>query len=579
MDHKPHISEEKKKIISEALRYFKEYPIIGLVDMENLPAPQLQAMKSKLRDSVKLFMTKKRLMRIIFKEVEKDKKGITELEKYFKGMPALLFTKDSPFKLSKTLQKNKSTAPAKAGQEAPNDIMIPKGPTSFAPGPIISELGSIGLKTGVENGKVAVKEDSVVAKTGDKISPKLAEVLTRMGIEPMEVGLDLTAAYEEGIIYDKDILTVDDQEYLDKLSKASSESFNLAIFIDYPAKETIELLIGKAFNEAKAIGLSQNIIEEGILDELLTKAERSMLNVKNTANIKVAEKPKKEAPAEDKKKDQKAEEKKPEEVKEEPKAEEKKASEKPAEVPKEEHKAEEKKEESKTEEKKEEPKAEENKPESAEKKPVEETKREEVKIDIPDKEAVQEKKEEIIEKEKEILDEEKNLEKAAENIQRSDAPKETKEAAKNVKEVIEKELEEEKAVVEEKLEKVEAAKKDVDDKVKDMVEETKKFVKGKKGPTPEDILDEIEEESEDKKPEPKKEEQKVEEKPKEKKEERKVAEEKKEPKEEKSKDPIPKESKEVPSAHDLAKKKAEKEQKEVEELAKKLSMKGTLRRK
>jgi large subunit ribosomal protein L10 len=42
--------------------------------------------------------------------------------------------------LYKILQKSKSSAPAKAGQTAPNDIYVKAGKTSFAPGPIIGEL-------------------------------------------------------------------------------------------------------------------------------------------------------------------------------------------------------------------------------------------------------------------------------------------------------------------------------------------------------------------------------------------------------------------------------------------------------
>ena len=114
-------------------------------------------------------MTKKRLMKIALDQIKNEKNHIEELEKYFEGMPAFIFTNENPFKLSKLLQKSKTRAPARAGQTAPEDIVITKGPTPFAPGPIISELSGVGLKVGVENGKVAVKEDTVIVKKGDKL--------------------------------------------------------------------------------------------------------------------------------------------------------------------------------------------------------------------------------------------------------------------------------------------------------------------------------------------------------------------------------------------------------------------------
>src|SRR3989338_3340595 len=188
-----HVAEYKKKIVENIVSLAREYPIIGAVNMENLPAPQLQAIRVQLRGKVDLVMTKKRLMKIALEQLKNEKKGIEKMAEYLIGMPALIFTKENPFKLSRMLQKGKISAPAKAGQTAPKDIYVNKGPTPFAPGPIIGELGMIGIKTSVEAGKVAVKEDSLVVKKGEKIKPKAAEVLTRLGIEPMEAGLDLIA--------------------------------------------------------------------------------------------------------------------------------------------------------------------------------------------------------------------------------------------------------------------------------------------------------------------------------------------------------------------------------------------------
>ena len=579
MEKTAHVAEYKKKIVQNIVECVKEYPIIGVANMENLPAPQLQAMRAKLRGKVYLIMTKKRLMKIALEQVKDDKKNIENLEKYFEGMAALLFTKDSPFKLSKTLQENKSPAPAKAGQTAPKDLIIPKGPTGFAPGPIISELSSVGIKTGVEQGKVAVKEDSLVAKKGEKIQPKVAEVLARMGIEPMEVGLDLVAAYDGGVIYPKDILLIDEKEFMGKLNSACSGAFNLAMFIEYPTKDTINVLLGKAFNDAKAIGLSQNIIDEGVIEELLGKAETGMLSLKDAAKIEVKEKPK-----EEKKEGSKAEEKKPE-VKEEPKIEEvKKEPEAKPEV-KEVPKPEEKKEIPKTEEKPaEEPVVE--KEILDEEKQIEKKTEEEVKEKPEEKEVKEAVKEET---EKELEKEKPEPKEEVKEVKPAEAPKTETPEPEKAEDVYEKEERQEltaegeissaeegfmegyeEAGKTEEEKKEEKPEQDVDDKVKKMVEETKKFIAGDKGPSADDLINEIQEE------ELESEKEKVEEKKEESKPKAKVKGKKEKPAEKGGKKPEDK--KEVPSAHELAKKKGKDEQKEVEDLAKELIKKGTLRK-
>src|SRR3989338_2152110 len=242
-------------------------------------------MRAQLRGKFFITMTKRRLIKLAFEEAKKTKKGIEQLEAHLGGMPALIFTKENPFKLSRTLQRSKSPAPAKAGQTAPRDIIVQKGATSFAPGPIIGELAMAGIKSGVEGGKVAIKEDAVVARAGEKIKPKVAEILTRLGVQPMEVGLDLVAVYENGIIYGRDVLSVDEKEYLSRLSNAVRWAFNLAIEAGYPTKQTIQVLLGKAHNDAKSLGIAQNIFDKGIIEALLAKAETQMKSLKSTANI------------------------------------------------------------------------------------------------------------------------------------------------------------------------------------------------------------------------------------------------------------------------------------------------------
>ncbi|MBI2523315.1 50S ribosomal protein L10 [Candidatus Woesearchaeota archaeon] len=286
------ISEYKKNAVDEMSSLIRKSSITALVDMSNIPAPQLQAMRKEMKGKISLYMTKKRLMRIALDRSKNEKKNIEALANYFEGMPAFIFSNEDPFKLSRLLQKGKTKAPAKPGQTAPSDIIISKGPTPFAPGPIISELSSVGLKVGVEGGKIAIKENAVIARKGERIKPKVAEILARLDIRPMDVGLGMVAAYEDGIIYTRGVLEVDEKAFNNKLNNAAVQAFNLAFNIAYTTKGNIYLLIAKAFNDAKALGLSQNIFDGGIIEHILGKAEREMLSLKHIANIETAEKPK-----------------------------------------------------------------------------------------------------------------------------------------------------------------------------------------------------------------------------------------------------------------------------------------------
>src|SRR3990167_3050199 len=251
MKPKAIVSSKNKKEVNELAKLIEKYPIIGIVDMTNLPATQLQEMRLKLKENVVLRMGKKTLIKLAIDSSKK--KEIKKLKDYVKGMPALILTKESPFKLANILKKSKTKVAAKSGQTAPNDIKVPAGPTSFSPGPIIGELGSAGIKAGIEGGKVIIKEDAIVVEEGQIIKRELAGLLSRLGIKPLEI---------------------DEKEYLEKVKLASSEAFRLAYSITYVTPENVKLLISKAYKDALGLAEGANIITKENIKQLLAKAER-----------------------------------------------------------------------------------------------------------------------------------------------------------------------------------------------------------------------------------------------------------------------------------------------------------------
>ncbi len=308
-DIKPHISTWKKDQVKDIVKLFNEYPVAGIIDMQNLPALQFMKIRKQLKDKMYTKVTKRRL---IIKAIEqlKDKKNIEQLKNYLGGMPSLIFTKEDPFILQKQISKNKSNVAAKPGQIAPDDIKVDAGPTPFTPGPVIGELGKLGLKTEVKEGKIHLKEAKVLVKAGAVISPAVADLLTKLGIEPMTIGLNLVAAYENktGDILEKKVLSVDEKEYVDNLKQIALWAVNLAAFIEYPDAEILKMVIKKAYLSGKSVADKAKLeIKEDEKVELLDKP-----------TPKVVEQPKAEP-----------KEKEPEKKSEQPKVEMPKAQEKP----------------------------------------------------------------------------------------------------------------------------------------------------------------------------------------------------------------------------------------------------------
>ncbi|MEK6941094.1 MAG: 50S ribosomal protein L10 [Nanoarchaeota archaeon] len=244
-------AQNKQDVTIRIKELVKKYNTISIVNMNGLPSLQLQRMIQQLKGKASFFMAKKRLIVIAFKDIKKD--NISSLLAYMDGMPALILSNEDPFRLYNEIKKSKSSAAAKPGQTAPKDLIITAGPTPFQPGPIIGELGQLGIKTSVENGKIAVKEDKVLVKEGAVISEKAANLLTKLGIEPMEIGLNVLAIYDHGIIYGKDTLNIDEAQIIKNIKLIVSEAISVAINLNYITDDTVVPLLTKAIQEYNAL--------------------------------------------------------------------------------------------------------------------------------------------------------------------------------------------------------------------------------------------------------------------------------------------------------------------------------------
>ena len=253
--YNPKISPKNKFYAQKVRDLTEKYNCIGIIDVESLPAPQFQKIRASISKTGEVLIVKKNIISLVLDELNKKKVNILGLKEKMVGVVGLIFTNDNPFTLYKFIKKNKSSAPAKAGSIAPKDIIVPAGPTNFAPGPIIGELGAFKIKAGISAGKVEIKEDSLVVKEGEPISGALAGILSRLGIEPMEVGLNIKAIYEGGTIYDRKILDVDEEAILNDLKSEALNAFKLSIGLKYFTKENISNFLGEASRDSLGLGV------------------------------------------------------------------------------------------------------------------------------------------------------------------------------------------------------------------------------------------------------------------------------------------------------------------------------------
>lgn len=245
------LPERKVKIAKELKELIEKKRTILLASIKNIPAFQFQKIVKKLRGKAIVKVPKKR---IAFKAIDEcDEEEIKKLKKQMNEGFALLFSDLDGFELALELLKSKTPVKAKAGQVAPEDIIVEAGPTNLPPGPAISELGAVGLQVQIEKGKITIKEPKTIVKKGETISQAAAEVMAKLDIKPFQIGFVPLAIFDnkEKKLYLN--IELDVEKTIGELKKEYGKALAFAVEIEYATKESIGFLLAKAEAHARAI--------------------------------------------------------------------------------------------------------------------------------------------------------------------------------------------------------------------------------------------------------------------------------------------------------------------------------------
>lgn len=267
------IPQWKQEEVDELVDFLDDYSSVGIVGVTGIPSRQLQNMRRDLYGKAQVRMSRNTLM---IRALEEADEGLEELTEVVDGQVAFIGTNDNPFGLYKQLEASKTPAPINAGEMAPNDIVIPEGDTGIDPGPFVGELQKVGASARIMEGSIKVTEDSKVLDAGEAVSQDLANVLSELGIEPKEVGLNLRSVYSEGVLFEPEELAIDVEEYRANIQSAAAAARNLSVNAAYPTARTASLLLGKAHGEARSVGLFAAIESPDLMPDLIGKADAQL---------------------------------------------------------------------------------------------------------------------------------------------------------------------------------------------------------------------------------------------------------------------------------------------------------------
>jgi large subunit ribosomal protein L10 len=280
-----HYPRKKRLIYDELQRLPTEYNVLALSKMTKVRATQLMMIRKKFRNDIKIKVIKNKVAARAFEKV-KGIVGLEKLSKELEGQCALIFTNINPFKLNLIFAQNKVFLPAKGGDIATKEIVVPAGNTGIAPGPVLSEFKAAKVPTRIDQGTIWVSKDSLVAKPTDVISTQLASLLSKLNVKPIEAGISVNFAVAEGLIFQSQDLVINLDEYKDELVRSFEQALALATEAGYMTAETVKPLLVKAQQQARSLASEAGYLTPGTADFVLPRAHAQAQTVANKAKEK-----------------------------------------------------------------------------------------------------------------------------------------------------------------------------------------------------------------------------------------------------------------------------------------------------
>lgn len=272
--------KKKRLMYQEMMKFPKEYRALAISNLNKVRASQLMQLRKKFRGDIKLRVVKNKVVLRAFEKIG-DVPRLPEFSNRLEGQCLLLFTNTNPFRLNLLFDKNKIFLPAKGGDIAPTEIIVYAGNTGITPGPVLSEFKEANVPTKIDQGSIWVVKDTRVARPGDQISQKLASLLSKLGVKPIEAGISVSCALADGLLFTEQDLRIDLDAFVKEVAKGAFEGLNLAIVCSYLTPETVGPLILQAGHEALNLSVSVGYITDETVKSILSSAHAQSLSVSN----------------------------------------------------------------------------------------------------------------------------------------------------------------------------------------------------------------------------------------------------------------------------------------------------------
>ncbi len=273
--------KRKAQMFEQLQEFPKKYKVMAIIKMTKVRSTQILPLRKTLKGQVEFVSVKDKVAQRALEQL--DIPGIKDMVGELKGQIMFMFTDMSPFKLNVLLSKNKIMMAARGGDVASVDVVVPAKNTGIAPGPMLTEFKDAGIPTKIDQGTIWIAKDSTPVEAGGIINEKLAALLGKLDIKPVEAGISLYSALEDGLKYSETEMVIDVEKIRNEFAQAHQEAVSLSIEAAYITADNVSQILSKAAQSARSVSIESGFMTDETKEQILQKADAQAKGVAGQA--------------------------------------------------------------------------------------------------------------------------------------------------------------------------------------------------------------------------------------------------------------------------------------------------------
>jgi len=157
-------------------------------------------------------------------------------------------------KVRDEITSEKVQTAAKAGILAPEDVIVPAGPTGQDPSQT-SFFQALDIPTKINRGQVEIISNVKLITKDEKVSRSAAELLVMLNIKPFYYGIKVNYVYNNGDVFPADVLDISASDVACAFNAAVREIAALCMSLNYPTAASVPHSVMDAYKNMLAVGL------------------------------------------------------------------------------------------------------------------------------------------------------------------------------------------------------------------------------------------------------------------------------------------------------------------------------------